>query len=202
MKKEELPAKKSKDYFKGRLNKIAKAAEMPSGAGMPNAPKMPKPAVAPGNKPQAQANKQAQLSAKGKMAGPKPPSAAPKMATGPKSSGSPTKSPALSSPTMKAELTKAWHKKKLEKIQKAHMQKSDVSHYCSATQIYKKCPLCLVSEFTKTEQGPKYKPCACYRVTDRPNFLLLKKSGEGYLLKFNSETDNDVVDSLLKTLRA
>ena len=199
MKKEELLMKpKKKSYFKKKLDKcnLGKASEMPQGAAMPNMPKAPKPPVPAGNKPQAQANQQAQMSAKGKVAmakpltsvgAPKVTASAPKMPTAPK-----TAKPA--GQTFKSE---GYFKKKLDKAQ---MMKSEKSYYCNEKQIFRKCRLCLSPEFTKTESTPKYSPCSCFRVT-KSDFVSLKKSGEGFLLSFAPTIDQDTIDSFLNILR-
>jgi hypothetical protein len=195
MKKEELLMKPKKSYFKNKLDKcnINKATEGASGAAVPNAPKMPVPPTMPGTKPIA--SQQASMSAKGKVAQPKPATSTttPKMAAGPKMPTAP-KMPKQAGQTFKSE---GYFKKKLNKAQ---MVKSEKSYYCNEQQIFRKCKLCRKTEFAKTESTPKYTPCSCFQVT-KQDFVSLKKSGDGYLLSFAPSIDKDTIDSFLNILR-
>lgn len=171
---------------------IQKAFEGASGAAIKGAPKMPVPPTAPGSKPIA--SQQADKSAAGKVAQPKPQTsvASPKTAAAPKMPTMP-KMPKPAGQTFKSE---GYFKKKLNKAQ---MVKSEKSYYCNESQIYKKCKLCLKPEFTKSET-PKYTPCSCFKVT-KSDFVALKKSGDGFLLSFAPTIDQDTIDSFLNILR-
>lgn len=197
MNKDEPLMKPKKSYFKKKLDKcnINKATEGASGAAMPKAPKMPVPPTMAGAKPQGLANQQASMAAKGKVAQPKAATstATPKMASAPKMPSAP-KTPAGPTQTFKSE---GYFKNKLGKAQ---MVKSEKAYYCNETQIFRKCRLCLKTEFVKTETTPRYTPCSCFRITKR-DFVNLKKSGDGYLLSFAPAIDQDTIDSFLNILR-
>jgi hypothetical protein len=155
--------KEEKSANKKTLRHFAKKAEMPSGAGIPRPPKppmAPKPPVAPGKQPKAQADKQAQMSARGKQQKPPKPKVTQQM------------------PGMKKSIG------------------------LSEEYIYAPCPHCNTPEFKKTENGPKFAPCACFAIeAERKQFVKLNKTESGYKLEFDPKADPESVKAFLLTLK-
>jgi len=86
----------------------------------------------------------------------------------------------------------------------SHFQKTESGCVISEDLLYTPCNECGISEFSKTESGPKYRPCACFQVTlETEKFVTLKKSeGTGlYEIKFNKKEDKQLVTAFLLTLR-
>lgn len=75
-------------------------------------------------------------------------------------------------------------------------------------EIYSPCEHCGKPEFTKTEDGPKYAPCHCFRITlknddGKPtSFVKLSKTQNGYNLTFDPDADPDSVRAFLLTMKA
>jgi len=158
--------------LKSKLTK-AKMAEGPSGAAMPKAPAPPQ---VP-KPPVAPGNSPAAQQAKqGQTAAVKMASAPPKAPQAPKP------------PQMGKSETYFSHKRKELTI--------------SESQLFTECEHCGVPQFTKTEQGPSYKPCACFMVTKNEQFVTLKKNETGYALDFNPKADADSVKAFLLALKA
>jgi hypothetical protein len=179
----------AKDYFQ------TKKAEMPSGAGMANAPKQPnkpqKP-IQPNHNPQAAANKQAGqaqkqalMAAKGMQKPPQTPGALKVQSTAPKQA---PKAPAQPKPLALKQVTKS------EKL-----------HFLTEEELYSPCDLCGKSEFQKTEKEPKFSPCDCYSVlaNEKDQFVrVIAKNDNSYKIIFSESAEPDAVKAFLLTLKA
>jgi|GEM_PF-5299774 len=157
---------------------LDKAGEMPAGAAKPKMPKMPIPPATPSKKPVSLATQQAQASAGGKQAMPKPPKP-----------GAPKKQ-AAPGMAIKAE------KQAEEKVTKNEF-------IITEAELSNKCTDCNKPQFTLTKNEHKFTPCICFASENQNKepFVKLIKTETGSKLYFNSKADPESVKSFLLTLK-
>ena len=137
------------------------------------------------------------------------------MEEAPSGQAGPTKPDGINEPTLPSrkqksltvQKPKGYFHNKLDQS-KLTVRKKEKNHHISETELYTPCVHCGVAEFTKSENGPKYKPCACFYITMKSeegketNFVkIIKKSEGGYSLTFNEKADPDTISTFLLTLR-
>jgi len=86
----------------------------------------------------------------------------------------------------------------------SHFQKTESGCVISEDLLYTPCNECGIPEFSKTESGPKYKPCACFQVTlENSRFVSIKKSESTglYEIKFTKKQDKELITAFLLTLK-
>lgn len=93
------------------------------------------------------------------------------------------------------------------KLRGTHFEKTEGGCLVSEDLLYTPCHHCGVAEFRKTEKGPKYQPCACFKVTLDPKepkrFVSVKKNQDTglYVLEFNKSSDKQLLAAFLLTLQ-
>lgn len=177
--------------------------ELPSGAGVPKKPAMPKPALGaqgPSNSPAAAAAKQAQASARGKMAIPRTPGA-PKIKNPTVASKAPSTPKA---PTLKSE---NYFRSKLNN---SKVQKNEW-YNVSEEELYKSiCKECGKANFAKKTDGmPSFEPCVCFAVMKKDEegsningVEIIRKSDGTFNLKFDKSADPESVKAFLLMLKS
>jgi len=87
----------------------------------------------------------------------------------------------------------------------SHFQKTERGCVISEDLLYNPCRQCGIAEFTKTESGPRYSPCACFQVTleeERQAVKIKKGKTTGlYEIKFSKNQDKQLVTAFLLTLK-
>lgn len=90
-------------------------------------------------------------------------------------------------------------------LTKAQLEKKEPEVTISESDLYSPCPHCKTPEFTKSESGPKYSPCACFYITSQENknkaFLRLSKTSGGYKISFSSKADPEIIEAFVETLK-
>ena len=93
-------------------------------------------------------------------------------------------------------------------LPKPPTMKSERKYAVSNEEIYAPCEYCGLPEFKKSEGGPVYSPCHCFRITLKneegqpQSFVKLSKTTTGYNLSFAEGADPDSVKAFLLTLKA
>ena len=134
------------------------------------------------------------------------------MAMGPSGQAAPSRPSGINKPELpnreqKPQSSQAYFNKL--KARSRAMVKAEVKEYhVKESDMYTNCMHCGVPEFVKSEDGPKYKPCACFYITLKSeegnpvNFVQVTKKKEGgYSLIFNKNADKDTVNTFLMTLK-
>ena len=109
-------------------------------------------------------------------------------------------------PSMQPQSKQSYFKQRLNRSK--GIEKKEKTYHIAGHEIYTPCVHCGVPEFEKSEEGPKYKPCACFSITmkskdgSKSSFVnVIKKSEGGFSLAFNKNADKDMIEAFLLTLR-